>query len=68
MLFVPNNKLSQISGGQFSLFGGIDIDVETKVFRPNAKYTFRLLLPRLKRSPVRDTLIAAIYGGFCSKP
>ena len=48
--------------GELEAFGLIDRTPQGIVFRPNAKHTFRLLLPRLKRSPYRDALIAAIYG------
>ena len=48
--------------GELEAFGLIDRTPRGIVFRPNAKHAFRLLLPRLKRSPYRDALIAAIYG------
>lgn len=48
--------------GELEAFGLIDRTPRGILFRPNAKYAFRLLLPRLKCSPYRDALIAAIYG------
>ena len=48
--------------GELEAFGLIDRTPRGIVFRPNAKHTFRLSLLRLKRSPYRDALIAAIYG------
>lgn len=47
---------------ELEFFGLIDRTPRGIVFRPDSRRTFQRLAPRLKHSPVRAALLAAIYG------
>lgn len=47
---------------ELEFFGLIDRTPRGVIFRPDSRRTFHRLAPRLKRSPVRAALLAAIYG------